>query len=537
MPDADHQPAAGSRRLSGFSVVSGLTLVSRILGLGRDMLMAGLFGTGWVLDTFTLAFRIPGSFRRLFGEGAMTAAFLPRFVDEDRNVGRAAASDLFSAMAWRLILWLGLVVTAAELGLLGVLLVWNLSDRSLLLVQLTMMMLPYSVLICLAALHCAALNGIQHFLIPALLPVALNIVWLSGGLLAMLMMATDADQVRMIAVSVIAGGGVQLGLAVLKTRQFEVRMSLGVISPEVRQRVGRLFRQMGPVMFGLSITQFNAMIDSLLAWLLSQPAQSLPNFLEPFRLAEGTTAAMYLGQRMFQFPLGVFGIALGTVLFPRFARHIASSKTEELGRDILHGLQLVLLVGIPASVGLWLMAEPLTDLLFRRGAFGVEDAQLTSRMIGAYGFGVWISCGLLIVNRVFYAAGDQLSPARQGLICVGLNVILDITLLPVLAETALPVAGVLAMLFQLGLALTLLHRRHLTAGYRACVPVLWRSVLAAAVMAGCCVMLQRFLTGDDSTPGRLLRVAGPVGVSVGVYWTSLRLTGLTARRLLAEPFE
>ncbi|MCH2203837.1 MAG: murein biosynthesis integral membrane protein MurJ [Fuerstiella sp.] len=537
MPDADDQPAAGSRRLRGFSVVSGLTLVSRVLGLGRDMLMAGLFGTGWVLDTFTLAFRIPGSFRRLFGEGAMTAAFLPQFVDADQHGGRAAASDLFSAVAWQLTLWLGLLVAIVELGLFGALVLWDLPDRGLLLVQLTMMLLPYSVLICVAALHCAALNGVQHFLVPAMLPVALNILWLGGGLLAMLTMATDADRVRMIAVSVVFGGTLQLGLAVLKTRQFAIRMTLDVISGELRQRVGRLFRQMGPVMFGLSIAQMNGLIDSLLAWLLAQPPGVLLNWLEPFRLAEGTAAALYLGQRMFQFPLGVFGIALGTVLFPRFARHIASSKTEELGRDILHGLQLVLLAGIPASVGLWLMAEPLTDLLFRRGAFGAEDAQLTARMIGAYSLGVWVSCGLLIVNRIFFAAGDQLSPARQGLICVGLNVTLNVSLLPILAETALPVASVLAMLFQLGLALTLLHRRHLTAGYGVFFPVLWRSILAAAVMAGCCVMLQRFLTGDDSTPGRLLRVAIPVGMSVGVYWASLRLTGLVPGRLLAEPFE
>lgn len=514
-----------------------MTLVSRILGLTRDMLMASMFGTGWVLDTFTVASRIPGLFRRLFGEGAMTAAFLPRFVDEDQSHGRDAASALFSAVTRRVAGWLGLIVVVAELGLLSALMLTDLSERSTLLLLLTMLLLPYSLLICMAALHCAALNGVRHFLVPAMLPIVLNVVWCGGGLLAMMCFVDDTDQVKVIAVSVIAGGIVQLAVVTQKSRQFAIRMQWNAVSEELGRRVSALFRQMAPVLLGLSIMQLNALVDSLLAWLLSQPAAVLPQPLERFRLTEGTASALYLGQRMFQFPLGVFGIALGTVLFPRFASHAASNNSKALGRDILHGLQLVLLVGIPASVGLWLVAEPITDLLFRRGAFGAEDARLSVRMIGTYGFGVWVFCGLLIVNRVFYACNDQLTPARQGLICMGLNLTLNVVLLPVLKETALPVANVLATLFQLGLAMEVLRRRRLTPGYGVFVPVLWRSVLAAGVMAGGCLLLQQYPLGDDSLPGRFLRTAIPIGVCVSLYWSGLRATGLVPRRLLAEPFE
>jgi putative peptidoglycan lipid II flippase len=534
---ANAQPSAGGGRLKGFSLVSGLTLLSRFVGLGRDMLMAGLFGTGWVLDTFTVAFRIPGMFRKLFGEGAMTAAFLPRFVEEDQSCGREAASELFSAVTRRMAGWLTGIIVVAEFCLFLGLLLFDLSDRSELLIQLTMVLMPYSLLICVAALHCAALNGVQHFLVPALLPVVLNIVWLVGGLTAMVCFAGDADQVWMIALSIIAGGVVQFVFSVLKLRQFGVRLRGGVIPDELRQRVDRLFRQMGPVLFGLSITQLNTFVDSLLAWLLAQPAGVLPETLEPFRLAEGTASALYLGQRMFQFPLGVFGVALGTILFPRFARHITASDHRELGRDILHGLQLVLVVGIPSSVGLWLVAEPITDLLFRRGAFGAEDAQLTVRMVGAYGVGVWVFCGLLIVNRVFYAASDQMTPARQGVICVGLNIVLNIVLLPILKETALPIASVLATLFQLGLAMKVLRRRYVASGYGVFVPVLWRSILAAGLMTGCCLLLAQYSVGDDSTWGRVVRTVLPIAVCVSVYWGCLRCTGLVPKRLLAEPFE
>lgn len=534
---ANAQPPASHGRLKGFSLVSGLTVLSRFVGLGRDMLMAGLFGTGWILDTFTVAFRIPGTFRKLFGDGAMTAAFLPRFVEEDQRCGREAASELFSAVTRRMAGWLTAIIVFTECCLLFGLLLFDLSDRSELLIRLTMVLMPYSLLICVAALHCAALNGVQHFLVPALLPVVLNLVWLSGGLTAMACYADDADHVWMIALSIIAGGVVQFVFSLWKLRQFGVRLRGGVISDDMQQRVAQLFRQMGPVLFGLSITQLNSFVDSLLAWLLAQPAGVLPEKLEPFRLAEGTASALYLGQRMFQFPLGVFGVALGTILFPRFTRHITAGDHRGLGRDILHGLQLVLVVGIPSSIGLWLVAEPITDLLFRRGAFGAEDAQLTVRMVGAYGVGVCVFCGLLIVNRVFYAANDQMTPARQGVICVGLNIGLNIVLLPILKETALPIASVLATLFQLGLAMEVLRRRYLNGGYRIFVPVLWRSILAAVLMAGCCVLLGKYSVSDDSTWARVVRTVMPITVCVSVYWGCLRCTGLVPKRLLSEPFQ
>ena len=174
-----------------------------------------------------------------------------------------------------------------------------------------------------------------------------------------------------------------------------------------------------PVLFGLSVTQINGLVDSFLAWILMSGNLDGIRPLSGFRLPEGTASALYLGQRLFSFPLGVFAVALDTVLFPRFARHAQTDDLQQLNRDVIHGLQLVLVVGIPASVGLMFMAEPITNLLFRYGQFDARAAGLTYRMIAAYGVGVWVYSGLLIVNRVFYAANDQITPMRQGLICVG----------------------------------------------------------------------------------------------------------------------
>ena len=538
MSDADDNTSPAAGRLKGFSIVSSLTVVSRITGLARDMLMASLFGTGWVLDTFTVAFRIPGLFRRLFGEGAMTAAFLPRFVDEDARHGRAAASAMFAAVARQLVLRLGSIVLIVELLLCGALALADLSERTYLLVELTTLMLPYALVICLAALHCAALNAVHHFLIPAMLPIVFNLVWLSCGLPAMGLLATEAARVRSVALSVVAGGFLQLFIAARTSRQYGIRNVKSQTEKKLRRQVAIVFRQMGPILLGLSVMQLNATIDSLLAWLLAFPDGDVPSWLERFRLTEGTASALYFGQRLFQFPLGVFGIALGTVLFPRFTRHAQAGSGKELSRDILHGLQLVLVVGLPASAGLWLISEPITDLLFRRGAFGSEDARLTSKMIGAYGIGVWVYCGLLIVNRVFYAIGDQRIPVRQGLICVGLNIVLNIALLPFLKEIALPVASILATLFQLCLALGMLRRRvPEPIGRGSLAVVLWKSTAGTLVMAAACLAIRRFLDNEADSVGGLVRTAVPVFACVVVYGGTLRVLGLSPQRLLAEPID
>jgi len=309
------------------------------------------------------------------------------------------------------------------------------------------------------------------------------------------------------------------------------------------EHVRTVFRTMLPVLIGLSIMQVNTLVDSALAWALVPESSGMHvAALRPFRLPEGTASALYLGQRLFQFPMGVFGIALSTVLFPRFARHARAGDSLQLNRDILHGLQLVMVVGIPASAGLVFMAEPITDLLFRHGQFSVADSVLTSRMIAAHGVGVWVFCGLLIVNRVFYAAGDQQTPMRQGLTCVGLNLVFNVALIPVLGGAALALAGVLAAVFQFGLALEVLRkRRYLSKCRGAMVAVLWRGVLGAILMtvAGLGVLgwLSRQAAVDDDLLSRVVQVVLPIASAVAVYATTLLLTGISPKRLLNEPFE
>ncbi|MCR9199405.1 MAG: murein biosynthesis integral membrane protein MurJ [Planctomycetaceae bacterium] len=524
-------------RLAGLSTVSLLTLCSRFTGMARDALMASLFSTGWILDAFSLAFRLPNTFRRLFGEGAMTAAFLPQFVRADQQYGRAAASDLFSAVGWRLIRVLLLVVLAGEGVVAAAYLGLTLSDRTALLCQLTMILLPFLLLICLSGFYAAALNGVQHFFIPALVPVVLNVCWLCGGIAAVVFVSADTSVVQLICAAIVAGSALQLLLLAGTARRFRIR--LGQPTPSARQQAGAVFRSMLPVLIGLSITQVNALVDNVLALGLSSSLLDHLPELERCRLPEGTAGAMYLGQRLFQFPMGVVAVALGTVLFPRFAKDLQEGNLQGLSHDVVHGLQLVLVIGLPATIGLWVLAAPITDLLFRYQNFDAVAAQMTSEMVAAHGLGVVVFSGLLIINRVFYAAGDQMTPMRQGLVCVGLNLMFDVLLLPIQGATALPCASILATCFQLGLAIEVLRKRFLQVGRDAFLPLLFRVLICATVMTiAVMAVLDAFPTSEESLAVgvRLLRVAAPVAVAVLIYGGGLLVLGVSPRQLLKTPF-
>lgn len=532
------EKTAPSGKLKGFTAVSLLTLLSRITGLARDALMASTFGTGTILDAFTLAFRIPNMFRRLFGDGAMAAALLPEFVRADQQEGREAANRLFSGVARRLAAILLAFVVAAEIGIAIVYFNFEISDRMQLLCELSLILMPYSLLICMAGAYSAVLNGVQHFTFPALAPVLLNLVWLGGGLLAAALLSTGVNEARLISVCILLGGCIQLGMVVFKARQFDIHLT-GHHS-DTNQRVSRVIRAITPVMLGLTLTQLNGIFDSVLAWGLSSGNLDRFPALERFRLPIGTAAALYLGQRLFQFPLGITAVALGTVLFPRFAKHSQSNDFRELNTDVIHGLQLVLLVGIPASVGLWFMAAPITDLLFRYGQFDARDAFMTQQMIVAHAPGVWIFSGLLIVNRVFYAVNDQITPMRQAIICVGLNLVLDIALLPLIGGQALPLANVLANLFQLGLALEVLRARFLKFGHRDFVPLLWRIVLSSLVMnlagLGALYLVSWSEPLLNAFAYRGIKVGVPVLAAVAAYAVALKASGVSIKSLLDEPF-
>ncbi len=530
------EPLRSQDRLigSGFRIVSVATFGSRLLGLVRDVAMAALFGAGPLMDAFTVAFRVPNLVRRVLGEGALTAAFLPVFVREHEREGLTGANALITAGTLALGGTLLAVAVVAELALASALFVLPLGDNARLLVLLTAEMLPYAVLICVAAQFGAVLQSLERFTWPALVPVILNVVWIATIAVVPAFAGEPRRQIQWIAASVVVAGVCQLLVVWAAMRASGIRFTRQWqrAAPLVREVV----RAMVPVILVTSVTQLNSLLDSLLAWGLAAPPPSptLPAGAAgggfPWPLEAGTASALYFAQRMYQFPLGVFGVALGTVLFPLLSRHSERGEFEQVGGALTLGVKLAVAIGLPASVGLILLREPIVVALFERGAFTSDDSALTARCIAAYGVGVWASVGLLILHRGFFALGDRRTPMRIGMGTVGLNVVLNLILLWGLAGAGLALATAIAAIVQF-VATTAAYQR--TTGLldladirRATI----RSVLATTVMALTCAAALRWLPYADSLLSLLIALLGPFAASIVSYLVTARLIGLE------EPF-
>lgn len=523
------------RSLAGLRLIGILTLASRVLGMVRDIGMATLFGNGVILDAFTVAFRIPNLARRLFGEGALTAAFLPEFVRESNRAGLAAAWTLTTAVLVQLARVLVVICLIAETVLVG--LWWSgvAGPATGLLLGLTAILLPYLIAICLAAFFSAVLHAMGNFLWPALLPILLNLIWIAAIWLAAPLVETPEAKIHLIAVCIVIGGVVQLMTPLPKLRRFGYRFvsDWRTATPRVRAIAAAMI----PILLGLSVTQLNTLLDSLIAWGFSSPIDSpvsgeqVTSLRYPLR--SGTAAALYLGQRLYQFPLGVFGVSLGTVLFPQFARHAAQKRFDLLSHDLTWGLRLVLAVGLPASAGLMLLASPLTSLLFEYGRFDRDDARQTAGMIFAYGSGVWAYCGLLIVHRGYYAIGDRRTPVRVGLVAVGVNIGLNFALMWWLSGAGLALATALAAMFQVAVLTALITRNGITVDWPEFNSTLLRALVATAVMALACAATSGLISSIDALPAaRFLRVACPLAVSVLTYGAAAWILGMPELRLL-----
>lgn len=520
---ADHH----SRGLfSGLRIVSLLTLLSRVLGMIRDIGMATLFGNGPIMDSFSVAFKLPNLTRRLLGEGALSTAFLPTFIRELEQNGRPAAFKLVTAVLFWLLVFSTILVTAGETLLILFSSLSAAESEAQLLYWLSGLLLPYLILICLAAQINATLHALNHFSIPAFLPTILNVFWMIGIWILAPFFPDPQTKISVICFSLLAGGVVQLLLPFFKL------ISLGY-RPQMEwaggfSQVKLIAISMAPIVVGLSITQLNTLIDSVLAWGLAKSegiyAASARTPAPIWQIFEsGTASALYFGQRMYQFPLGVFGVALGTVLYPRLSRHAERNEGELLRKDLSLGLQLVLGVGLPASIGLFCMASPLSTLLFQYGDFDVHDAYQTAEMIRYYGLGVFAFMGVLILNRGFYAVGDTRTPVRIGLIIVVCNLLLNLLFIWWLKGKGLALATSVASMIQAGLSLWLIREKVGSLDLTAVLHTTLKAGLATALMALVIGLELYFIPIIDTILNRLLRVMLPVISAIFVYLLLARL--------------
>lgn len=432
-----------SRRVVGaVATVAGATLLSRALGFLRDMIIAFALGAGPAADAFFVAFRLPNLMRRLFGEGSLTLAFVPVFAQIKHQEGaEAAASMARSALAW-LALLLGLVCVLAELFAepLTLLIAPGFSRDPALLAQtvgLVRICFPYALLICGVALCMGVLNSYERFLAPALAPCLMNLTLIVCGLAAWI---TGGRAELYLAWGVLVSGFVQWGSQqpALRGVGFSWRGGWSWRDPGVR----RLARLMPPAVAGAAVYQVNVLLVTMLASLLAQ----------------GSVSYLYYADRLVQFPLGVFGVAIGVAALPSLANLASSEQESEYAEVLRDALGLTLCVSLPATAGLIALSEPIVAALFGRGSFDARAVSATASALEGFCVGLPAFAAARPLVSAFYAKQDTRTPLRAAALSVAGNIVLALALTPLLQHVGLALAASLASWINVGLLLRALGR-------------------------------------------------------------------------------
>jgi len=428
-----------------------LSTLSRVTGLGRDAAMSRVFGAGIVMDAFFFAFMIPNLFRRLFGEGAVAAAFLRVYAQLDKT-DPANASRLATLTVGLLIAALGAVTLAGELVLM---LLPTATDEGSLVVRLAMIMLPYMPMICLVAVLGAMLQVHGRFGPSAAVPIVLNLclIGASVGLASRFGADDRSGHVTAVAVSVIVAGLVQMVWMAWALRG-EGRFALD--TKPAREPMRAVLRQAGPMILGLGVLQLNVFFDGVIA---SYPTTIGPTvFGFDYPLEKGALAVVSFAQRLYQFPLGVFGIAVATAIFPALAR--LADDGQAFADMLRRGLRLVLFIGLPASAGLALVGPLLVRVILEGGQFGAADVDRVAFVLYGYAAGVWAYSIIHVLTRAFYAMGDAKTPVTVAVVMVVVNLVLNCTLIWTgLREAGLAWSTALCAVVQSVVLLVLIRRR------------------------------------------------------------------------------
>ena len=496
--------------------MSLVTLLSRVMGYIRDLLQAALLGAADSSDAFIVAFRIPNLLRRLLGEGALTAAFVPTLAETRERRGEEAMWRFAGQMFWVLG---GLLVVVTVLGvLLAPLLVrvlalgfGGIEGKLDLTSGLTRVMFPYILFIALAALAMAVLNARGSFAVPAFTPVLLNLSIIAAALLA----ARQARQPAWwFAAGVLVGGALQFLFQVPFLWRAGLRFGRPTWPPE--PEVARVGRLMLPGLFGVGVTQLNLIVDSQVASFLGT----------------GRVSWLYYAIRVEEIVLGVFVVSLSTVILPTLSSHAARGEDERLRAAVGRGLRFVGLATMPAMAGLWILREPIIATLFERGSFTAADTRGTALALACYGVGMLPNGFVKILAPAFYARLDTATPVRVGALAFALHIPMCIALAAVLGHAGIALSTSLAALANAVMLFVLLRRREGSDWVRPLAASYGRLVAATAVMSLVLVaVLQWFPEAGIVDPlGRAVRLGGLLALGAAVFGVTALALG--SRELL-----
>lgn len=482
------------------------TLLSRISGFVRDVLMANLLGAGPLSDAFFVAFKLPNFFRRLFAEGAFNAAFIPSFSSILTEQGRAAAIK-FAGEVMSVLLLVLLVLNAIFI----IFMPWitplfapgfaDTPEKFNLTVTLSQITFPYILFISLVSLLGGVLNSMGKFAAPAASPILLNLCMIGGMLWLNGISETPAHA---LSYAVFIAGMVQLGWLVFICLRFEMMPALA--SPRLTKQVKTMLLLMAPAALGSGVQQLNLLIDVIIA-------SHIPS----------AVSYLYYADRITELPIGMIGVAVGTVLLPMLSKQIRSGNLAEARTSMNRSLELVLLFGLPCTAALCVIAEPIIRVLYQHGNFTAQDMLATTPTLVAFAVGLPAFLAVKVFAPGFYANHDTKTPFKIAIVCVAVNLFFNLTLSRPFAHVGMALATTIAGWVNVGAMAYILHKRGIFMADGVLKSRLIKMAMASGIMAIALLFTEGFFAPlyDQGTGMKIFALSSIIGIGVVVYGTSV----------------
>lgn len=513
-----------SKLIKSMSVVGSMTLVSRITGLIRDVIFANVLGDKAAADVFFVAFRIPNFFRRIFGEGAFAAAFVPVFTDYRMNKSESDTNSFLQILIGRFglillgVTFLGVVFAPGFVALLAYGFV-DQPEKYSLAVDATRITFPYIFFISFVAMAGGMLNTCGRFASPAATPVLLNICLIGA---AIILVPIASSSPIALSIGVLIAGVIQLlfQLPFLRKEKLTIRPrvikqpgdEIGIVG------VKRVFHLTIPAIFGVSVAQINTIVNTVLASFL----------------VTGSISWLYYSDRLMEFPVGVFGIALSTAILPDLSRKFSQKSTEEFSKTIDWAMRWVCLVCLPATVGLIILAKPMVATIYFHGDFTVNGVNMTAASLVAYSLGLMAIVMIKVLAPGFYARENTKTPVRVAVIAMALNIVISLALVLPLKHVGLATATSISAIFNAGMLYFLLRKEGVLDPGSGWIIYLFKLVLASALMAGVLwwLMAPAEMWLEYSIWNRVVKLSWLIILGVAVYFLALYVSGVKLRSFL-----
>jgi putative peptidoglycan lipid II flippase len=510
-----------SSRLARSAGLIGIaTMASRILGVAREAVLAGFFGVGTEMDAFNVAFRVPNLLRDLFAEGAMTAAFVPTFTRTLTQNGRAAAWRLGNLVINALLIVTGVLVAAGILFASPITRAMapefaDVAGKLELTTQLTRIMLPFLTTIAISVAIMGMLNSVHRFFIPALAPTMFNVATIVCAFgLVPIMPAIGWPPIAAIAIGTLAGGIGQIVLQwpVLRREGFRYRPIVDFHDSGLRS----VLRLMGPSTFGLAAVQINVVVNTYFA--SRQP---------------GAVALLGYAFRVMYLPIGLFGVSIASAALPDVSRHAATDDLAAIRRAVSSAVRMMLMLNVPATIGLITLASPIIAVLLERGRFTALQTEATASALIFYAPGLLGYSAVKIVAPTFYSLRDSRTPVTISVLSVLVNLGLNVTLWHVMGYRGLALGTALAALFNAGALMWMLRRRLAGLEERRIATAFFKILTASMLMGAAAWLAQSWLTAKLPAAGELIRAAR---LGTAILFGVVVLIG-AARLLRIEEFD